>query len=116
MEAFDRCPGGGPLLLGLRRGANARHEYGLRLQQVTGETACAYCGLSLIDTYEHWLLLQVDHVVPVGEAIRLGVPHEFYEDLCNHVLACSGCNRFDNRHAVDCAPRPIWSRPEFLSL
>ncbi len=52
----------------------------------------------------------------MGEAIKLGVPREFYEDLCNHVLACSGCNGFDNRHAIDRAPQPTWSLPEFLSL
>ena len=77
MEPLDRYPGRGRHLLGLRRGANALHEYRLRLQQMTGETVCAYCGVSLIETYYHWLLLQVDHVVPMAEPLRLNIPREF---------------------------------------
>ena len=54
--------------------------------------------------------------MPVRETIRLGIPRVFYEDLCNHVLACSGSNGFDNRHTIDGAPQPTWDLPEFLSL
>ena len=102
--------------MGLGRGANARHEYGLQLQRVTGQTACAYCGVSLVDDYYHWLLLQVDHVVPVAEALCLGVPRHYFQDLCNLVLACGGCNGFDNRHVSDRVPQPTWSLDEFLAL
>ena len=116
MEPFDRYPGGGRELLGPGRGANARHEYGLKLQRVTGETTCAYCGVSLVDDFYRWLLLQVDHAVPAGEARRLGVPRTYYEDLVNLVLACSGCNGFDNRHAVAREPQAVWTLAEFLAL
>ena len=57
MMPFDRYPGRGTMFLGKCGGANCRHGYGLMLQQLTGQTSCAYCGLSLIHTYEHWLLM-----------------------------------------------------------
>ena len=101
MEPFDRYPGGGSVLLGALRGANARYEYGLQLQRVTGEHACAYCGMELTDTYEHWLLLTVDHVVPVSVARALRIPRPLYNDLINCVLACSACNGFDNRFSYE---------------
>ena len=116
MEPFDRYPGGGRQLLGPSRGTNARHEYGLKLQRVTGETTCAYCGVSLVDDFYRWLLLQVDHAVPVGQARRLGVPQMYYEDLVNLVLACAGCNGFNNRHTVVRQPQADWTLAEYLAL
>jgi hypothetical protein len=54
------------------------------------------------------LMLQVDHVVPLGVAKSHGVPLDLYEDMFNLVLACAGCNGFDNRYRyrVDLPPRP----------
>jgi hypothetical protein len=117
MKPFERYPGSGHVLPGALRGTNARHEYGLQLQRVTGEHACAYCGLDLTATYEHWLLLQVDHVVPVSVALKLGVPRALYQDLLNCVLACSACNGFDNRFAyLEPIATGQWSLEAFVEL
>jgi hypothetical protein len=83
---------------------------------MTGQTTCAYCEVSLIDSYHHWLLLTVDHVVPAGEARRLGIPPGYYEDAINLVLACSGCNMFDNHYACSADPAEEWSLEQFLAL
>jgi hypothetical protein len=120
MQPFDSYPSSGRVLLGEPRDwTNCRHGYGLDLQQVTGQTRCAYCGLSLVDTYEHWLLLSVDHVVPRGQALALGIPRRFSEDMLNLVLCCGGCNGFGNRYAVPvvlAAPREEWDLSAFLAL
>lgn len=117
MQPFDRYPGGGAVLLGALRGANARHDYGLQLQRVTGEHTCAYCGLDLVDTYEHWLMLSVDHVIPVSVARVLKIPRPLYNDLINCVLACSACNTFDNQFKkVDSVTTGEWSLEAFIEL
>ena len=97
MEPFFSYPGHGRQPLGRPRDPTGacRSGYGLGLQRLTGQTSCAYCGVSLVDTYAHWLLLSVDHVVPRGEAQRLGVAATLYEDAINLVqpryrLACAG--------------------------
>ena len=87
MDPFDRYPNGGRVLLGRRAGDNARRGYALRLQQMTGQTCCTWCGVDLVCDYYHWLLLCLDHVVPTQEAIRLGIPLEFSDDYINLVLA-----------------------------
>lgn len=97
---FGTYPGGGRKLLARRAGDNCRKGYGLQLQRLTGQTTCAYCGLSLITTYEQWLLMQVDHVVPLGTGKALGIPIEWLEDCSNLVLACAACNSFCNRDKI----------------
>ncbi len=66
MEPFASYPEQGREPLGRPRDLTGarRSGYGPSLQRMTGQPACAYCGLSLVDTYEHWLLMPVDHVVP----------------------------------------------------
>jgi hypothetical protein len=97
MMPFDQYPGGGRALLGNCPGGNCRHGYGLTLQRLTGQTSCAYCGLNLVDTYEHWLLMCADHVVPTGTGLEFGIERAWLEDFCNRVLCCSSCNGFKNR-------------------
>ena len=105
------------LLKGLRNTGNCRHGYGLDLQQRTGQTHCAYCGESLVDEYRHWLMMSVDHVVPVQEALRLGAPREFINGLVNQVLCCSACNGFLNRFTdPDEQPRAHWALQDFIEL
>jgi HNH endonuclease len=116
MNPFDRYPHEGRVLLGRRSGENARRGYGLRLQQITGQHDCTYCGVDLIGDYYRWLLLSVDHVIPVGEAKRLGIPLDFSEDLINLVLSCSACNGFDNRYKVPRNPQPSWTLDGFVEL
>ena len=100
MKPFDDYPGDGKTLLPLRPGANTRWDDGPELQQLTGQTSCAYCGVSLIDDYCHWLLLNIDHVVPDKECNRLGIPDEWCWSYSNMVSCCYGCNGFDNRFQV----------------
>ena len=118
MSVFDRYPSGGRTLLGKPRNLTGacRSGYGLELQRLTGETTCAYCGVSLVDDYHHWLLLSIDHVVPTGEARRVGIGPEFSEDAINLVLCCAGCNGFGNRYQATIAPQPSWTLDQFLSL
>ena len=118
MTVFDRYPQGGRVLLGQPKNLTGacRSGYGLALQQLTGESSCAYCGLSLVDDYHHWLLMSIDHVVPGGEARRVGIDPHFYEDAINLVLCCSGCNGFGNRFRCALEPQPSWTLDEFLAL
>lgn len=116
VEPFDSYPQGGRVLLGRRSGANARWEYGLRLQRLTGQTRCAWCGVDLVVDYYRWLLLTVDHVVPTGEAKRLCVPSGFSEDYLNFVVACAGCNSFDNQYRSMRAPQRAWTLEQFVAL
>ena len=119
MIIFETYPKGGRILLGRPKNpGNCRYGYGLELQRLTGQTACAYCGVSLVDDYYHWLLMSVDHVVPSGEAKRLRIGPEFYEDLINLVLCCSGCNGFGNRFRLpyDYRPGGLWTLQRFADL
>ena len=102
----------------LRGMSNCRHEYGLRLQQLTGQMRCAYCETSLVDTYEHWLLMAVDHVIP-----KKCVPKEqkeawerWTETLYNVVLCCSGCNGFCNKSELRLPPTAPPSFEEFCRI
>lgn len=113
---FDIYPGRGRVLLGHLGGDNARHGYGLRLQRKTGQTRCAYCGLSLVDSYEHWLMLSVDHVVPAKAGEAIGIPSEWLDDYCNKVLCCSACNGFGNGYALPASAQRPSSVEEFCRL
>ena len=97
-------------------GGNARREYGHWLVR-RGHTDCAYCGVSLAEDYYRWLLLSVDHVIPAGEYKRLGIPRKWGESYSNIVLACLGCNMFDNRYEVTWqGPKNEWTEAEFFEL
>lgn len=118
MQPFDTYPSEESELLKPLKGTdNCRHGYGLNLQKRTGQTRCAYCGISLVDDYYHWLLLAVDHAVPASAGKPLGIPPDMLEGLVNKVLVCSGCNGFDNRYAVaNETPRANWTLREFIEL
>jgi hypothetical protein len=118
MKPFDDYPKEeSNLRKGLRNTGNCRHGYGLDLQSRTGQTTCAYCGLSLVDDYNHWLLLCVDHVVPVSEGRHLGISADLVGGLVNQVLCCAGCNGLDNRYVIeDTAAKTDWSLDEFVKL
>jgi hypothetical protein len=68
--------------------------------QKTGETTCAYCGMDLAGTYQAWLTMALDHVVPTGAGKALGIPDDWVQDAANRVLACTTCNTFDNRYTL----------------
>ena len=121
MKPFDDYPQGGYTILPKLRGGNARRKYGHWLVE-HGQTFCAYCEMSLVDSYEHWLLLTVDHVIPVSEkdrkeGHRLGIPQIWHESYSNIVLACSGCNGFRNRYEVSWQEqKESWEESDFFKF
>jgi hypothetical protein len=120
MKPFDLYLHGARVPLGRpKRTDNCRYGYGLELQQHTGQTRCAYCDVGLVADYYHWLLLSVDHVVPRGQALLLGISTEYTEDFINLVLCCAGCNGFTNRYVVPAtlgSALPSWDLDRFLEL
>ena len=116
MIPFDIYPNRGTTLFGKCGGANCRHDYGLKLQRLSGQTACGYCGLSLIDTFEHWLLMSVDHVVPTRTGLAIGIPPIWLEDFCNTVLCCAACNGFSNRFKIPATVSLPTGIEEFIAL
>jgi hypothetical protein len=121
VQPFDSYPGAGRVPIGLLHSGDgtARRGYGLDLVRRTGQSRCAYCGLALFDSYAHWLLLSVDHVVPSGDARRLGIGPALVNDLINLVLCCSGCNGFGNRYSVPSNLVPlgtVWTSERFVAL
>lgn len=98
MLPFDTYPHKGRQLLGVARGANSRHEYCHTLMQLTGQRCCAYCDAGLTATYQVWLTLVADHVIPTSVCKLAGIPEIWYEDYSNLVLACAACNGFCNRY------------------
>jgi hypothetical protein len=121
MKPFDDYPEGGYTILPKLKGGNARREYRHWLVE-RDQMPCAYCGASLVDSYRHWLLLTVDHVIPVSgkdrkEGHRLGICKRWQDSYSNIVLACSGCNGFRNRYKVSWQERKeSWEESEFFEL
>lgn len=113
---FDSYPNGGRQLLGRRSVTNSRRGYGLELRKLTNQTCCVYCGLDIYASYENWLLLQVDHVVPTTMGKRLGIPSGWLEDFSNLVFACSGCNTFANQFDDKSVEKTPESLDEFYNL
>jgi hypothetical protein len=90
----------------------ARHGYGIPVFERCGY-ACAYCGLDMLASYEAWLQLSIDHVIP-HQMIRRDYSKEWIEDLANLVTCCRSCNEFGNRFRFD-DPAPA-SEPAFFDL
>lgn len=110
MKAFDKYPEGGRKLIGSVSGSNCRHEYCLDFMRKTGQKECAYCGLDFTASYETWLAIALDHVVPRGFCERRRIKLAWSEDASNKVLACAACNSFHNRYT----PSAKWSKPKSL--
>ena len=98
MQPFDSYPHQGRALLGKAVGSNCRHGYGLKFMQITRQTKCAYCGHDFIVSYQNWLHMALDHVVPKSVCVGFGFSAEWIEDCANKVLACAACNGFYNRY------------------
>ena len=119
MKPFDDYPGGGKKILRRMGRTNTRREDGLWLMENASQDSCAYCDVSLVDTYHYWLLLNVGHVVPARECARLGIPDEWHHSFTNTVLSCFGCSLFDNRYSVTWqVPMATddWTVREFITL
>ena len=84
-----------------------------------GQDRCAYCGVCFANDYYYWLLISMDHVIPTKECERLRLRVAWHHSFSNIVLACSGCNTFDNRYRV-LWQRPktadVWTEDEFTAL
>lgn len=102
MRPFDAYPDKGRKMLGMAKGSTTRHDHFTKLRELTGQTscACAYCGMSLIDSYEHWFMITLDHVVPRKAGAAIGISSEWLNDYANIVLCCSACNDFANRYTL----------------
>jgi hypothetical protein len=98
MYLFDSYPHGGKALLGRAVGSNCRHGYGLKFMRMTGQAKCAYCAMDFTSSYENWLQMALDHVVPKSVCKSFDLPQEWSEDCANKVLACFACNSFCNRY------------------
>jgi hypothetical protein len=101
---FARYQGGGRTPLGrpTQGDLTARHGYGPPVFEQCGY-GCAYCGLDMAASFENWLQLSVDHVVPRQMAGR-GFDAELVEDITNLVTCCRACNDFGNRYTVPDGP------------
>lgn len=84
--------------------------------QKTGQTACAYCGLDLANSFTNWLQMALDHVVPKSVCKKLLLQDEWVEDYTNRVLACGACNGFDNQYKASPETVCPQSLEEFYSL
>jgi 5-methylcytosine-specific restriction endonuclease McrA len=117
MMPFDRYPDNGKKLLPVPNRANTRREDAPKLQRLTGQTACAYCGVDLIGEYYRWLLTSLDHVIPTSEGRKLGIPEDWCESFSNTVICCGGCNGFDNRFKITSeGRRSSWKLQQFFAL
>jgi 5-methylcytosine-specific restriction endonuclease McrA len=112
---FMIYPHQGRRLMGRETGDNCRHGYGLVFMRLTGQTRCAYCGMDLAATYENWLNMALDHVVPRSTCLAWDLPEEWREDFSNRVLCCTTCNTFGNRYAPTKFRRPT-TEEEFYEL
>jgi len=98
MIPFERYQKGGQEPLGLPPSGDGtcRHGYGPPVFAQCGDT-CAYCGRALLDSYDAWLSVSVDHVVPRSVSwysARL----QWVEDIFNLVTCCRACNEFLNQY------------------
>jgi hypothetical protein len=101
---FDSYGGGGRCLLGKPPSGNgsSRRGYGLAVFEQCG-TVCVYCGYEMAASYEGWLNLSIDHVIPTWTG-KLGYPAEWIADTVNLVTCCRACNEFLNGYRVTDPP------------
>ena len=116
MMPFDAYLHRGRRPIGRLTGDNCRHEYGLKLQKLIGLNKCAYCSLSLVDTYDHWLMMTIDHVVPIYAGGELGIAPDWLEDYWNTVLCCAACKSFGDLLPLETEVSGPESFEEFLAL
>ena len=101
---FPLYEGGGRKPLGKPKQGDmtARHGYGPPVFKQCGYT-CVYCGLDMAASFENWLQLSVDHVVP-RQMKDAGFDPALVEDVTNLVTCCRACNDFGNRYTVSGEP------------
>lgn len=111
---FDAYREGWRELLGAPRwgDGSSRRGYGVDVFSECGYV-CVYCGLDMDTTYEGWLQLSVDHVMPSHLANK-GYPAAWIEDITNMVTCCGACNEFLNGHRMN--DDPPADQGSFLAL
>ncbi len=97
---FVNYPRGGRELLEVRVKETTRARREKRVQRIFEmcKGQCVYCGIDLSSSYESWLYLSVDHVIP-KEAVKIWDEEKYGEwiyDMSNCVLCCRACNDFSN--------------------
>lgn len=112
---FERYPANGRKLLGRPAlgDGTCRRGYGPSVFAECG-MACAYCGREMGGSYESWLDISIDHVVPRETVERLDWPRDWIEDIANLVTCCRACNEFSNGYRV-VDPSPV-TEEDFFSL
>ncbi len=114
---FDSYPFlGRNLFLRVRGYGGSRLGYALRHMQHTGQTSCSFCGLDLTSTYENWLTISLDHVVPANICRLLGICDEWTDDHSNRVLCCAACNAFKNKWTPEVPPECPTTLDEFFNM
>jgi hypothetical protein len=109
---FDLYENGGTVPLGRPKSATSRTGYGIDVVRRCG-ARCAYCDRNLLEPYEAWLDLSVDHVVPTS-TIWYDKCANWLEDFFNIVTCCRACNEFLNRYKCsELAPENL---PQFLTI
>jgi hypothetical protein len=98
---FNSYPSNGREILPLASGSNCRHEYGLRHQRLTGQSNCAFCGRDFTKSYDNWLMMALDHVIPAVVCKAMDLPKKWMDSHSNRMLCCSACNGFKNRWEPD---------------
>lgn len=82
------------------KGDGCRKGYGAEVIKHWGSD-CAYCGKDLLEDYESWLHLSVDHVVPSSVLKSWGSDYrKWVESRSNIVPCCRACNEFLNGYRV----------------
>jgi hypothetical protein len=104
---FERYRGGGRQLLGRAASGDGtcRRGYGPPVFSECGMD-CAYCDRNMGESYESWLNVSIDHVIPSEAVKRLGWPREWVEDIANVVTCCRACNEFLNGYRI-ADPPPV---------
>lgn len=97
---FDRYKNEGKVPLGAPKTGDgtSRHGYGPEVFDQCG-WHCAYCDRPLLERYESWLDVSVDHVIPQSTPWH-GAGKPWIRDIFNLVTCCRACNEFLNQHIV----------------
>lgn len=80
----------------------ARTGYGREVYDNCG-ASCAYCGQDLNKSYELWINITVDHVIPYEDAKKKWgkVLEPWLDNYVNTVTCCRACNEFLNQYIVE---------------
>ncbi len=75
-----------------------RADFGHRLYQQIGQKRellrCAYCEFPG-DDFKGWLMMSLDHVIPISAAKALEIDKNLWDSVLNLVFCCRVCNDFN---------------------